>query len=217
MKKDLITPRRFTTLFSLKEKNEIVAVGTDEKNFAIRQGTDPDAYEYFRITETKFKEYVKKALKEGVINEYDYEDYYSDASLGASAFQGVNDMCKEKVESFEIITIGESGMRHSIVYEVVYGGKTTLSLYRGLYHKEGDRELERSVDLDNEEFIALLNKCNVMAWNGFHGKHPRGVLDGTMFKLKGVVNGKEIYADGSQNFPRGYNDLIGYFYKKLRY
>ena len=64
--------------------------------------------------------------------------------------------------------------------------------------------------------LKLLNDCGISTWNGFHGKHPRGVKDGTMFNFKAKINGDtEITADGSQNFPKHYRDLTDGLYKLL--
>ena len=60
-----------------------------------------------------------------------------------------------------------------------------------------------------ETVVAKLNAYDVGSWNGFHGKHPKYVLDGTMFTLEASVNGgKRLYADGSENFPRHYHELV---------
>ena len=56
-----------------------------------------------------------------------------------------------------------------------------------------------------------------MSWDSFHGKHPKGVLDGTMFRFEATVNsGRIIKADGSQNFPSGYRDFESGLYKILQ-
>ena len=48
----------------------------------------------------------------------------------------------------------------------------------------------------------------MLSWDGFRGEHPKGVLDGTMFRMEATVNGgRRIRADGSQNFPKGYREL----------
>ena len=56
--------------------------------------------------------------------------------------------------------------------------------------------------------LELLNQFPVMKWNGFHGKHPRGVLDGEMFSFQATVNdGVTIRAEGSANFPKGFQEF----------
>jgi len=47
-----------------------------------------------------------------------------------------------------------------------------------------------------------------MGWNGFEGKHPFGVKDGEMLSFRAVVNdGKIIKANGSENFPKNFNEF----------
>ncbi len=70
------------------------------------------------------------------------------------------------------------------------------------------RELSRRAICSDSQMLELLNQCNIMKWDGFHGKHPRGVLDGEMFSFRAIVNeGQTIQADGSANFPEHFRDF----------
>lgn len=126
---------------------------------------------------------------------------------------------KKPVESFEIITLRLSGMRFFCEYEIVCKGETSeISRYDFKFH-DGEREriLDTSVTRDTSEILRVLNKCGVIGWNGFHGAHPRGVLDGTMFNFDAAVNGGvRIRADGSQNFPHHFRDFRQYIEDQLR-
>lgn len=126
---------------------------------------------------------------------------------------------KRKIESFEIVTLRISGMRHVTEYEIVMkDGKAEVSRYeiRFTQGKNVERVLEKSVVCGEEKALKLLNDCKLLSWNGFHGEHPRGVKDGTTFTLKATVNGdKQIYANGSQNFPRHYRDFTDGLYDIL--
>ena len=117
---------------------------------------------------------------------------------------------KKKIESFEKVTINISGMRHICEYEIVMkDGKAEFSEY-GINFKssKSDRVLKKRVLCEKETALNLLNDCKILSWDGFYGKHPKRVLDGTMFTFKATVNGgKQIYASGSQNFPRHYHDF----------
>lgn len=129
-------------------------------------------------------------------------------------------MCifSNKIESFEIVTLHESGMRYTCEYEIVKkDGKAEISLYGIKYSREEDRRaLEKRVLCDEKTVLDVLNKCGVLSWDGFNGPHPKNVLDGKMFNLKAAVNGdKQIYATGSQNFPRHYRDLTDWLYEIL--
>ncbi len=115
----------------------------------------------------------------------------------------------ERLTSFDKILLRLSRMRETTEYEILRGEPTTLSLYRITYSLDRERVLEKSVVCDKEAIIALLNSCNVLRWDGFHGKHPKHVRDGTMFSFKATVNeGLTVKADGSENFPKGYRELI---------
>ena len=69
--------------------------------------------------------------------------------------------------------------------------------------------LESSVPCDAQTMIELMNTCGILRWNGFHGKHPKNVSDGIMFRFEATVNGGQgIFADGSENFPKGYREFV---------
>ena len=117
---------------------------------------------------------------------------------------------KKKIESFDTISFHTSGMRHSTYYDIVNkDGKAEITQYHVKYSEgEKERVVDKQAVCGADEIIKLLNDCGVMSWDGFYGKHPRGVRDGTMFDFSATVNGGvEISASGSQNFPRHYRDF----------
>jgi hypothetical protein len=123
-----------------------------------------------------------------------------------------------KIGSFDIITLRETGMRGSKEYEIVMkDGKAEVSFYRIKYTQGKDcRVLDRRAVCSVETVIGLLNDCNILSWNGFVGKHPKGVLDGIMFTFEAIVDqGEKIYAHGSENFPKHYRDLRNGLYEIL--
>ena len=122
---------------------------------------------------------------------------------------------KEEITSFQIVTLHTSGMRLTAEYEIVMkGNDAEVSEYFIRYSKNKDeRVLERRAVISAEAALGLLNDCRLISWDGFHGAHPRGVLDGTMFSLKAVVNeGRVIKAEGSQNFPKRYREFTDGLY-----
>ena len=119
---------------------------------------------------------------------------------------------KEVITSFESVEFKLSGMRFTNIYEIFSkDGKAELSLYNLYYGAETEEDrkrLEKRVVTDNQTIIDLLNECNIIKWDGFSGANPRGVRDGYMFTFTAVVNdGKRIYANGSNNFPKHYHDF----------
>ena len=59
-----------------------------------------------------------------------------------------------------------------------------------------------------DRILKLLNDCELISWDGFHGDHPKDVKDGIMFSLKATVNGnRNIRAEGSENFPKHFREL----------
>ena len=121
----------------------------------------------------------------------------------------------KKIESFETVTLHTSGMRYTSDYEIVCKGKEAEITKYQIRYTDGEKErvIDKQTVCETDEMLKLLNDCGIMSWNGFHGKHPRGVKDGTMFNLKAKVNGDtEIHADGSQNFPKHYRDLTDGLY-----
>lgn len=121
----------------------------------------------------------------------------------------------DRIENFEVVTLRVSTMRNVSEYEMLMkDGKAEVSCYSIRFTQSKDeRVLEKRVSVDEAEALKLLNDCGFLSWDGFHGDHPRGVTDGTMFNLHATVNGgKTIYATGSQNFPRHYRDLTDGLY-----
>ena len=123
-----------------------------------------------------------------------------------------------KITSFEIVTLHTSGMRFVKEQEIVMKENGAEVSEYGLRFKDGGRErvLQKRVICSEQEILKLLNDCKLISWDGFYGKHPKGVKDGTMFTFNATLNGnKKISANGSQNFPRHYRDFTDGLYKIL--
>ena len=119
--------------------------------------------------------------------------------------------CRKTITSIETMTLTLQGMRFCNVYEITNeDGKIELRRFRKVYSNGADTlELETSAVCDIADFIELMNTCGVIYWNRFHGKHPKSVNDGIMFDFRATVNnGQKIYADGSENFPKGYHAFV---------
>ena len=122
------------------------------------------------------------------------------------------------IASIEIVTLHLSGMRGSVDYEIVMkDGQAQVSQYEIRYvDHEDHRILQKQALCETSTLLSLLNDCKLLSWDGFNGPHPKGVLDGTMFTLKATVNeGKKIYAQGSENFPKHYRKLRDGLYNIL--
>lgn len=123
-----------------------------------------------------------------------------------------------EIVSFEIVTLRTSGMRYTGETEIVMkDGNAEISQY-GIRYAQGEdrRVLELRTVCDKQKMLNLLNECKLLSWNGFNGPHPKGVLDGTMFTLRAIVNGgQKIHASGSENFPKRYRDFTNGLYTLL--
>ena len=100
------------------------------------------------------------------------------------------------------------GMRGSYVY--TFENQRELRRYREIY-RDGEDKLvpEASAPCDAETMRGLMNACGVLRWDGFHGKHPKNVNDGIMFRFEATVTGGQtIRAEGSANFPKGYHEFV---------
>lgn len=125
---------------------------------------------------------------------------------------------KEKITSLKKLTLTLSGMRVTEEYEIIgANGRAELSLYTIIYsHGKDERRLEKRAETDIDEIISILNECRVYKWDGFNGKNPPHVLDGTMFTLKAEINNDEkIYAHGSNNYPKNYREFMNHLYELL--
>ena len=102
-------------------------------------------------------------------------------------------------------------MRHIEEYEIVCKGENSeISFYSKFYTRDHDDRLpEKTAESPTDELLKLFNDCNMLKWDGFHGPNPRHIRDGYMFTLKAELNGGvKIYADGSNNYPRHYRELL---------
>ena len=116
-----------------------------------------------------------------------------------------------KITSFEIVTLHLSGMRFTTEYEIVMKGKDAEVVEYGIRY-EKDKGLVRVPQSKKvcsaDRVLKLLNDCELVSWDGFHGDHPKDVKDGIMFSLKATVNGnRNIRAEGSENFPKHFKEL----------
>lgn len=118
---------------------------------------------------------------------------------------------KKTIMSYERIFMRISGMRVTQEYEIISKeARTEISDYWMRLAGGGgmERELQRRAFCPDSQMLELLNQCDILKWNGFHGKHPRGVLDGEIFSFEAIVNGGEtIRADGSANFPKHFREF----------
>ena len=119
---------------------------------------------------------------------------------------------KMTVASIEELTLTLHGMRGSYTYRFAHDGRA--SVLRGYCERyengKASLVLDADVPCDMQTMLDLFSACGISRWDGFHGKHPRNVLDGIMFRFDAKVNGGEtITADGSANFPKGYHAFVG--------
>ena len=115
------------------------------------------------------------------------------------------------IRSFEIITLRLSGMRGSTEYEIIdKNGTCTVTFYRIRFSDGEDKRVaDKQVICKNADILKLMNDCRILNWDGFEGKHPRGVHDGIMFSFEAVVNDHQIItAHGSENFPKYYREFL---------
>lgn len=125
---------------------------------------------------------------------------------------------QETITSFGKIRLRISGMRITEVYEILCrGDEAELSQYWLRYENHEDKYiLQKRAIVPAADIVGVLNQCGVMKWDGFSGKNPPGVLDGTMFRFTATVNGdRSICADGSNNFPKHYRDFTDALYRML--
>ena len=128
---------------------------------------------------------------------------------------GTKRITDSTITDMERLNLRLSGMRLTEEYEfIVNGDKTEISYYKMSYaNSEEERILEKRTVWDTKTVIDALNGFDVIKWDGFHGKHPKGVLDGTTFKITATLNGgQKLYADGSQNFPKHFHEFEKWLY-----
>ena len=133
-------------------------------------------------------------------------------------FYGQNSIGKS-VSDIENLTLHLSGMRISEEYEIqANGDKATISYYTFSYaNGTEEKVLKKRTACETQAVIDALNKVDFVKWNGFEGAHPKGVTDGTMFRLTATINGgQKLTAAGSQNFPKHFYELEQWLYEMLK-
>lgn len=200
----------YTRLFDVgKDKDELkyAAVGIDEDdNFILHISAEnrkdfSGSDEYFIIDDKEYLSYLDRARKNRLVSWLRYKRLLKKA--GSPKATGGTAV------SFEKITLRISGMRYCEEYEIVMmddAAELTRYSIRWAQHEE-QRMPESNVRCSVNQILDLLNQCRVLSWDGFVGAHPKGVSDGIMFSLTGVINEKKIIAHGSQNFPKHYREF----------
>ena len=85
----------------------------------------------------------------------------------------------KRITELESLNLRLSGMRITEEYEfLVNGEQTEISYYNMSYaNSQEERILKKRVAIDTQTVVDKLNEFGVIKWDGFHGKHPKGVLD----------------------------------------
>ena len=133
-------------------------------------------------------------------------------------FYGQNSIGKS-VSDIENLTLHLSGMRISEEYEIqATDDQATISYYTFSYaNGTEEKVLKKRTACETQTVIDALNKVDFVKWNGFEGAHPKGVTDGTMFRLTATINGgQKLTAAGSQNFPKHFYELEQWLYEMLK-
>ena len=120
-----------------------------------------------------------------------------------------------KIKSFHL---GENGTYMGSGFDYEYSSEEGRD---GISIRIDGVQDEDALKLDADEaFVSSLEHIiedhRIRKWDGFHGKHPRGVLDGDMFSFEAVINdGETIHADGSANFPKRFREFCRAVYQLL--
>ena len=125
----------------------------------------------------------------------------------------------KSVSDIAYLNLHLSGMRVSEAYEIKTAENRAEISYYVFTYKNGKEEkvLKKRTACETQAVIDMLNEVEFVKWNGFHGDHPKGVLDGTMFRLTATLNGgQKLSAEGSQNFPKHFQQLRQWFYDMLK-
>ncbi len=111
-----------------------------------------------------------------------------------------------RLESF---SFSVSGMAMAPTYQIKRlmtdkGYVMQLSRVMG-YGRNADNVSVPFTAEDLNRLEAIIKKHDMISWDGFSGKNPPGILDGTQFSLNlKYADGRKINAYGSNNFPKGF-------------
>ncbi len=120
-----------------------------------------------------------------------------------------------KAKEFDSIIIDIQGTEAATQeYEVLRTDDgVRISYYYGPWNYNDDEPKEDYLEMRAEggselyeQLLDLVNDHKVKKWDGF-SKSASGVLDGEMFSMSGTIDGKDIYAHGSNAFPEGFRQF----------
>ncbi len=134
-------------------------------------------------------------------------------------FYGKDNNIGKTVTDIELLTLRLSGMRVTEEYEIkADSDRAEISYYTFSYaNGQEEKVLRKRAECDTAAVIEALNSFDFISWNNFHGKHPKGVLDGRMFSLSATLNGgQNLTADGSENFPKHFKEFEHWLYEILK-
>lgn len=123
-----------------------------------------------------------------------------------------------RINSFEKVTIRTSGMRRMRDHEITAEGSNAVITEYEIGYTDGEevRTPVKRAACPLRQALRLMNSCRVLSWDGFNGRRPKGLRDGTDFNFSATVNGgRRIAAKGSQRFPRGYRKFTEALRKML--
>lgn len=168
-------------------------VSASSSGDGVRQGDD-----FFLLTYDEYLSYVREAGKLRLLGLRDRKRMKDELKPVSRA---------EELASFERVTVRLSGFRVPETLVIVRSGDKAEIARHEL---DEDRPPERQAVCRAEDMLDLLRFCGLPAWDGFDGKRPPGLLDGTDFRLEAEVNGgTAVRARGSARFPSRFRTLTG--------
>ena len=109
-------------------------------------------------------------------------------------------MKEKNITSYESVFMRISGMRLTQEYEILHkdSGSEISDYWMRCASSGGmERDLQRRAFCPDSQMLELLNQCDIMKWDGFHGKFPSVQSSVSLWNFGDRIRSRSKATDGN--------------------
>lgn len=116
------------------------------------------------------------------------------------------ELCVETVTSCESFIIHQNdGEKSWALFFENRGDKVEITYQ---IERNGRYEIEKTASMSPSKFIKMLNKYDVLSWDGFNGACLREHDTRIGFNFNAIINGRALHGAGYTTFPDNYEEFV---------